>query len=205
MKKSKNFLAFALAFAVIAATFVAPTFSWLSSQSEKVVNTFSGGAISVIIDEAPVDENGKKTQGDRVTANNYKYVAGSVLDKDPTPTILKGSDECYVYLCVENDLTDLFSLDIDSSSWVLVAQKDGKAVYMYKEAVDASHAENDVALNPIFTHVTVSKELTAEDVEKIGERTLCVTAYAVQTEALSVSEANSLAAVQFGLTEEDIL
>lgn len=205
MKKSKNFLACALAIAVIAATFVAPTFSWLSSQSEKVVNTFSGGTISVMIDEAPVDENGKKTEGDRVTANNYKYVAGSVLDKDPTPTVLKGSDKCYVYLCVENSLTDLFSLDIDSSSWVLVAQKDGKSVYMYKEAVDASHADSDVALNPIFTHVTVSKELTAENVEEIGERTLCVTAYAVQTEALSVEEANSLAAEQFGLTAADMI
>ncbi len=205
MKKSKNFLAFALAFAVIAATFVAPTFSWLSSQSEKVVNTFSGGTISVMIDETPVDENGKKIEGERVTANNYKYVAGSVLDKDPAPTILKGSDKCYVYLCVENDLTDLFSLDIDSSSWTLVAQKDGKSVYTYKEAVDASHAENDVALNPIFTHVTVSEELTAEDVEQIGERTLCVTAYAVQTEALTVEEANSMAAVQFGLTEENLI
>lgn len=197
MRKSKNFLVLMLSFVLIAVTFVSPTYSWLSAKSERVVNTFAGGAISIILDEAPVDTDGKEIEGNRVTSNNYKYVAGAVLDKDPTPTVLKGSDSCYVFLCVENELNDLFSLNIDTQSWIKVSEAEGKTLYIYSTSVDASEAEEDVVLNPIFTKVTVSDDLTADDIEALGEKTLCVTAYAVQTEALSSAEAIDLAAAQF--------
>lgn len=197
MKKSKKFLALLLSLAVIAVTTVTPAFSWLSAKSERVVNTFAGGAISIILDEAPVGPDGSEIPGDRVTENHYKYVAGAVLDKDPTPTILKGSDECYVFLCIENELSDKFSLNIDTDSWKSVAQSDGKTLYVYSTRIDASQADKDVVLNPIFTKVTVSENLTAEDIEALGEKTLCVTAYAVQTEALSSAAAIDLAAAQF--------
>lgn len=197
MKKSKKFLALLLSLAVIAVTTVTPTFSWLSAKSERVVNTFAGGAISIILDEAPVGPDGSEIPGDRVTENHYKYVAGAILDKDPTPTILKGSDECYVFLCIENELSDKFSLNIDTDSWKSVAQSDGKTLYVYGTRIDASQADKDVVLNPIFTKVTVSENLTAEDIEALGEKTLCVTAYAVQTEALSSAAAIDLAAAQF--------
>ena len=99
MKKSKKFLVSFLAVIVIAASLAAPTYSWLSSKSEKVVNTFAGGVITVTVDEAQVDTNGKRIEGgERVIANSYKYAAGAVLDKDPTPTVLKGSVPC-VSLC----------------------------------------------------------------------------------------------------------
>ncbi len=197
MKKSKKFLALVLSLAVIAVTSVSPTFSWLSAQSERVVNTFAGGAIAIVVDEAKVGPDGSVVDGGRVTENRYKYVAGAVLDKDPTPTILKGSDSCYVFLYLENELTDKFSLNIDNDSWKAVAQDGGNTLYVYSTKVDASQAENDVVLNPIFTKVTVSDSLTAEDINNLGERTLCVTAYAVQTEALSSEAAIDLAVAQF--------
>lgn len=197
MKKSKKFLALVLSLAVIAVTSVSPTFSWLSAQSERVVNTFAGGAIAIVVDEAKVGPDGSVVEGGRVTENRYKYVAGAVLDKDPTPTILKGSDSCYVFLYLENELTDKFSLNIDNDSWKAVAQDGGNTLYVYSTKVDASQAENDVVLNPIFTKVTVSDSLTAEDINNLGERTLCVTAYAVQTEALSSEAAIDLAVAQF--------
>lgn len=197
MKKSKKFLALLVSLAVIAVTTISPTFSWLSAQSERVVNTFAGGSISIIVDEAPVGPDGSEISGDRVLENHYKYVAGAVLDKDPTPTILKGSDECYVFLCLENDLSDKFSLNIDEDAWKAVAQSDGKTLYVYSTKVDASQTDEDVVLKPIFTKVTVSDTLTAEDIEALGERTLCVTAYAVQTEALSSAAAIDLAVAQF--------
>ena len=197
MKKSKKFLALVLSLAVIAVTSVSPTFSWLSAQSERVVNTFAGGAISIVVDEAKVGPDGSVIEGGRVTENHYKYAAGAVLDKDPTPTILKGSDSCYVFLYLENELTDKFSLNIDNDSWKAVAQDGGNTLYVYSTKVDASQAENDVVLTPIFTKVTVSDSLTAEDINNLGERTLCVTAYAVQTEALSSEAAIDLAVAQF--------
>lgn len=198
MKKSKKFLVSFLAVIVIAASLAAPTYSWLSSKSEKVVNTFAGGAITVTVDEAQVDTNGKRIEGgERVIANSYKYAAGAVLDKDPTPTVLKGSVPCYVFLCVDNELNNLFSMNINTDDWSAVAEEDSKTIYIYKETVDAEHSAEDIMLSPIFTQVTVSKELTQDDVAKLGEKKLSVTAYAIQTEALSQQEAITEACGQF--------
>lgn len=198
MEKSKKALILALSFVLIFSAVTATTYSWLSSQSETVMNTFAGGAITVTIDEAQVDPHGKKIpNGERVISNNYKYVAGSVLDKDPTPTILKGSDECYVFLCVENELPDMFTTNTDEISWTKVTKKDNKTLYMYFETVDAENAEDDIVLNPIFTQVTVSKELTQDDIAQFGEKALNVTAYAIQTEALTPDEAIQIATEQF--------
>ena len=200
MRKSQKLMITCLMLAVIAVLTVAPTLSWLSSTSQPVVNTFAGGAISIKLDEALVDTEGKAIEGEgaqRVTANSYKYVAGAVLDEDPTPTVLKGSEECYVFLCVENGLTDQFTMNYNTQSWLKVAEADGKTVYVYSTRVDASDAESDVVLQPIFTTVTVSNELTAEDIEALGERTLSVTAYAVQTQAITTQAAIDLAVEQF--------
>lgn len=198
MKKSKKFLTAFMALVMIAACIAAPTYSWLSSRSEQVVNTFAGGAITVTIDEAQVDTDGKKIDGgERVVANSYKYAAGSVLDKDPTPTVLKGSVECYVFLCVENELDDLFSMNINTADWTKVSEENGKAIYIYKETVDAENADEDITLTPIFTQVTVSKELTQDDVARLGEKNVNVTAYAIQTEALTQDEAINEACGQF--------
>lgn len=198
MKNLKRFSTALLAVMLISAALAAPTYSWLSSKSEKVVNTFAGGAITVTVDEAQVDTDGKKLEsGERVVSNSYKYAAGSVLDKDPAPTVLKGSVGCYVFLCVENELNDLFSLNINTADWSEVSKNGGKTIYQYKETVDAEGSDEDIMLSPIFTQVTVSQELTQEDVEQLGEKTLNVTAYAIQTEALSEQEAINQACAQF--------
>lgn len=197
MKNIKKALASILAVVVIVAT-LSTTWAWLSSKSEQVTNTFAGGAITVTLDEAQVDPNGKKIpDGERVIANNYKYVAGSILDKDPTPTILKGSEKCYVFLCVENELNELFTTNTDAVSWISVGEKDGKTLYIYKDIIDA--ADEDVVLNPIFTQVTVSGDLTQDDVASLGEKMLNVTAYAVQSDNLTQDKAIELACEQFAM------
>lgn len=197
MKRSKKFLAFLISVALVAAISMMPTLSWLSDKSDKVVNTFAGGAISIVLDEAPVDASGHEIEGDRVTSNSYKYVAGATLDKDPTPTVLKGSDSCYVFICVENDLNDLFTLNIDTDSWKQVAQSGGDTLYIYANSVDASQSPQDIVLNPIFTQVEVSEDLTQQDVKNLGERQLNVTAYAVQKAELSSADAIDLAVAEF--------
>lgn len=197
MKRSKKFLALLISVALVAAISMMPTLSWLSDKSEKVVNTFAGGAISIILDEAPVDAYGQEIEGDRVTSNSYKYVAGVTLDKDPTPTVLKGSDSCYVFICIENELNDLFTMNIDTESWKQVAKSDGDTLYIYANSVDASQSPQDIVLNPIFTQVKVSEDLTQQDIQSLGERTLNATAYAVQTAELTSAEAIDLAVAEF--------
>lgn len=200
MRKSQKLMLICLMLTLIAVVTVVPTFSWLSSTSQPVVNTFAGGAISIKLDEALVDTDGQAVEGEgaqRVNNNSYKYVAGAELDKDPTPTVLKGSEECYVFICVENGLSDKFTINYDTQSWLKVAEAEDKTVYAYSTKVDASASETDIVLKPIFTTVSVSDELTAEDIETLGERTLSATAYAVQTQAITAQAAIDLAVSQF--------
>lgn len=198
MKRSRKFLVLLISVALVAAITITPTLSWLSDTSERVVNTFAGGAISIVLDEAPVDAYGNAIEGDRVTSNSYKYVAGATLDKDPTPTVLAGSESCYVFIFVENELgDDLFTLNIDTQSWLQVAQSDGNTLYIYSSSVDASQSSQDMVLNPIFTQVQVSQDLTQQDVEELGEKTICTTAYAVQTASLTSAQAIDLAVAEF--------
>ena len=178
--------------AVIAVFAVSPTLAWLSVTSKPVVNYFSGGAIAIILDEAPVDEDGKATGGDRVQENHYKYMAGAVLDKDPTVTVLANSEDCYVYVCVDNELPGtLFSIDINTAAWTLIYTSGSMTVYRY--AVSVSSSTVDQALTPIFTTVTVSDNLTSEDIVNLGTKTLTVKAFAIQTASLPVGDADDLA------------
>ena len=198
MKKKRKLIIAGALFAILLVATITPTFSWLSSKTDPVVNTFAGGAISIILDESAVDAEGHKIEGgERSSGNTYKYVAGAVLDKDPTPTVLKGSEECYVFICVENELNDKFSINYDTEHWTEISSSGNKTVYGYKETVDASEAEEDIMLSPIFTQVTVSESLTSEDVKALGEKKLTATAYAVQKESLSQKEANELAISEF--------
>lgn len=52
-------------------------------------------------------------------------------------------------------------------------------------------------LNPIFTQVTVSTELTSSDIKALGEKTLTATAYAVQAKSIDKDTAINLAVSQF--------
>ena len=174
----------------------AVTYSYLMASSDVVVNTFAGGAISLTLDEAKVDPDGNPLDDEpRVQENTYKVIPGAVLYKDPTVTVLEGSEVCYVYLYVENPLDkDYFTLDY-SDDWKVVATTGTKTLYVYKTTVDAS--EGDVALTPIFTKVVVSDELTSEQIEAMGEVKVNVQAYAIQAEGVDSGTATQMAADYF--------
>lgn len=209
MKKRKGIVAACAVLAIVLVAAVVPTAAWLTAQSEPVVNTFAGGTISIVVDEAVVDSDGKALDsGERTQeGNQYKYIAGTVLDKDPTVTVMKGSEPCYVFLCVENGLNDKFTMDTDTTSWNVVGElsENGvvKTVYKYiagEGTVDASEAEEDIKLPPVFTKVTISADLTTEDIETLGEKTLSATAYAIQTESVNEDTAIASALVNFGIS-----
>ncbi len=207
MKKLKYIFAGALVSIVLSTCMVIPTFSWLSSKSDEVVNTFEGNEIKVRMDESPVDKNGKKIPGLRVTKNSYKFTAGSELDKDPTPAVLKGSMPAYVFVYLENKHSDIFALNVDTENWLEVAENDGQTLYVYKTKVNASEASEDMVLEPLFTKVKVSEELTSEDLEelkKTSEKQFIKTqTYAIQAEEMGKDSAIDQAAAQFGF-EGDI-
>lgn len=78
---------------------VGATLAYLTSTAD-VTNTFTVGNVEIKLDEATVDpETGKaKIPANRTEDGNQlvRMVPGRKIDKDPTVTVLAGSEDCYV-------------------------------------------------------------------------------------------------------------
>ena len=107
--KSKILLLTLCAVALVAAS-VLGTLAYLTSTDE-VQNTFTVGQVKITLDEAQVNSDGKPINTDgtvvtnladaeRVKANSYKLLPGHEYTKDPTVTVLAGSESSYIKMTV---------------------------------------------------------------------------------------------------------
>ena len=202
MKKSKKIVLGALALVLVIAMSVAGTIAYLTATADDVINTFTVGNIQIKLDEAPVDETGKETTGDRVKKNDYNRIKpGDVLDKDPMVTVIAKSEDCYVKMNVvieaKKDISGIISTTdpdkypqtfvegFDNAIWTcksMTASDDGKKIeleFWYKEIVP--YATADKELEPLFTKVVVPKTATNEDLAALNETTITITASAIQS------------------------
>ena len=91
---------------------VGATLAYLTS-TKTVTNTFTVGKVDIKLDEAPVDPETGKAKADvaRTETGNTEVVMvpGRLIDKDPTVTVLKGSEDCYVRVKVTVDVSEGFN------------------------------------------------------------------------------------------------
>lgn len=111
--KSKALLLTLCAVLLIAAS-VLGTMAYLTS-TDTVTNTFTVGKVEIKLDEAKVTADGIPVEGAaRVTANSYKLMPGTTYTKDPTVTVLKGSEDSYVRMKVTfNNAKEIIALCTD--------------------------------------------------------------------------------------------
>ena len=184
----KAIIAGAAAAALLTTGLLVPSFAFLSGQSRKVVNRFVSGLITVDLKETLVDpETGKKIDNEpRVYENTYLTVAGRVVDKDPTPTVMKNSTSCYVYVGVRNEYTDLFTIEDVGADWTLVVDADnklGEGVTVYKYNAVVPKSDEDQQLSAVFEHVRISDTFDGSfHGESETESAIEARAYAVQSE-----------------------
>lgn len=119
--KARKILVSVAALALVAAISIGGTLAWLTDKTVDVVNTFTVGNVNIKLDEAKVNDEGKPidkqgnvvdvkepadlAKADRIKGNEYKEVMpGYTYTKDPTVTVLEGSENCYVrmYVIVKN-------------------------------------------------------------------------------------------------------
>lgn len=202
MKKFKALLVVACALLLVAAS-VFGTMAYLTS-TDTVTNTFTVGKVAIKLDEAKVDADGKLvTPAERVKNNSYKLMPGHSYTKDPTVTVLSGSESSYIKMTVTfskaneldaifapagADLTSIFK-GYDSTTWIAKGNtKDPDAntrtyEFWYKEAVGAP--EGNVALDALFDSITVPGEITKEQLATIKDMTITVNAYAIQADGFA--------------------
>lgn len=109
MKTKSKALLLTLCAVLLVAASVLGTMAYLTS-SDTVTNTFTVGKVEIKLDETDVTN----PTGSRVQANSYKLMPGTTYTKDPTVTVLKGSEESYVRMKVTfNNATKIIALCTD--------------------------------------------------------------------------------------------
>ncbi len=203
MKTSKKVLALVLAAVLLVGASVMGTIAYLTSTDE-VNNTFTVGDVKIKLDEALVDDDGKAVTGEdaeRVKANDYKLLPGHTYDKDPTVTVLKGSEESYVRLLVTVnkkaalDKIGVNTLEVfkgyDSSNWTFASQNaEGDTMvyeFRYKETVTATDA--DVVLDALFDQIVVPGNINNDQLATLDDLTIDVVAQAIQADGFTDDDA----------------
>lgn len=203
-KRKALLLTFCAVLLVVAS--VLGTIAYLTAN-DKVTNTFTVGQVAIKLDEAKVTEDGKPvTPAERVKANSYKLLPGHTYTKDPTVTVLSGSESSYIKMTVTftmadeldaifapdgADLTSIFK-DYDNDTWLYKGNtKDETAntrtyEFWYKEAVDAP--DGDVALDALFDSITVPNDITGKQLATIQDMTITVNAYAIQADGFETAK-----------------
>lgn len=109
MKTKSKALLLTLCAVLLVAASVLGTMAYLTS-TDTVTNTFTVGKVEIKLDETDVTN----PTGSRVQANSYKLMPGTTYTKDPTVTVLKGSEDSYVRMKVTfNNATKIIALCTD--------------------------------------------------------------------------------------------
>lgn len=204
MKKTKAIL-MALCAVLLVAASVMGTLAYLTS-TDTVTNTFTVGKVAITLDEAPVDANGQKTNGPRRTSNEYHLLPGHRYDKDPIVHVAADSEDCYLFVKVENGIADIEAAttiadQMTAKGWAPIT--DGSNVYVYigTEADAAAPLAVTHGSNvPVFDNFTILGTVTNDQLAggavdpsnpdgattpSYGNAQVIVTAYAVQADGFA--------------------
>ncbi len=207
MKLKHKMLIASLSLIAIASTII--TFALLTFETDTLVNTFTVGQVSLKLDETDVDETGTPIpNANRVTGNEYKLIPGKEYVKDPTMTVLSGSEESYVRLLVTitkaKEIKEVFGEDFlpekyvtgwDKTKWIStsIKENDDNSItyeFRYHKIVTGyvDGKKQDVVLEPLFSKFTAPGELTNEDLKKIEGFEIKVVGHGVQSTGFKSAE-----------------
>ena len=158
-----------IALALVCCCVIGGTIAWLTDKTDAVTNTFTVGNINIQLTET--------------TQSPYKIVPGCDIAKDPKVTVEANSENCYLFVKVDEANWPEFTEDGTRKVNYALAEgweKLSPESNVYYRAVTNSTADQEfqVLAND---QVTVSENLTKEELNQIETApTLTITAYAVQ-------------------------
>ena len=211
MKKSKVLLTLMCAVALVV-TSVFGTLAYLQDTDE-VKNTFTVGNVQIKLDEKDTAKNdGSRTE----VGNDYHLLPGHVYDKDPTVTVLAGSEASYVRMQMtineQADLDAIFKkinegreekvgiinvLTGWNQAWELTKEtenEDNTRTYEFRYNTIVAKAATDTVLPALFTKIEMPGEITKEQLATIAELKIDVVAQAIQADGFENSADDAWAA-----------
>ena len=192
------------AMALIAVIAVAGTLAFLQSKTNKITNTFSASGLlnqdsTFKLDEAIVGKSGidyVKVTGDnagRTDTNGQTYaniLPGSKLFKDPTITVKGLEQDAYLYVVVDNQLTNTVPFEV-SNDWNAINVRNcdnheltaTEKVYVYAPAnTETKLTKDDTEADKVIA-VYKNETITVDnnfDADAFGSKTLSFKAYLAQ-------------------------
>lgn len=232
MKKGTKIVGLILAAVLLMSASVFGTLAYLQSTTNQLQNVFTVGKVEIKLDEAKTNENGQPLDSngglasDRKTAvridgstaqttgNEYKLMPSKVYTKDPTVTVKKESEDCYVFIKVVNNLnykagspaTDKTLEAAASNNYTPIATQittgtDAWTAYSgvdnvyYKEFTHNANATSDTEWE-VFTLFKIRDDAEQQDFDdyvayypNASDRYITIKAAAIQTEGLTLAQA----------------
>ena len=165
------------------------TLAFLVAESNEVTNTFTYGNIQLTLTE----ENGNNTTG----MSFEGVVPGDELEKDPTVNVLANSEDCYVYVLVDNQLDTAAGYNI-GADWEKIGESGTMALYRYGDD-PVKKSDSDQPL-PVFTKLTFADTLDKAGVDALEGKEVVIKAYAHQAKNIeSVAVADTAALTWAGV------
>lgn len=169
MNLKKKLSIYLLVCSIVLCTAVGGTIAWLTDKTESVVNTFTFGDINITLEET--------------TGQDYKMVPGNEITKDPTVTVKKDSEACWLFVKVvqSDNFSDFMTYEI-AEGWSPLTGVSG----VYYREVEATTADTTFKIlknDQVLVKETVTKEMF-NDVDFV-QPTLTFTAYAVQKDNIA--------------------
>ncbi len=185
MKKTLKALILCLCAVLLVVASIMGTMAYLTSN-DTVKNTFTVGNVAITLDEADVKTDGtyETDATARVDTNEYKLLPGHTYIKDPTIHVDANSEDCWLFVKVENGISDIEDTASTianqmAADWTLVS---GEAnVYAYKSTVSKSA---DVK---VFDNFKIKGDVDNTALAAYAEKTIVVTAYAVQADGFNTA------------------
>ena len=183
MRTKTKALALALCAVLLVVTTVFVTMAFLTSK-DTVTNTFTVGKVTITLDEADVKSDGTyvSNKDARVDANEYKLIPGHTYIKDPTIHVADDSEECWLFVKVENGLEDIIDAEtigtqMSKNGWSLV---DGETnIYAYSEIATAETRDYKV-----FNNFKIKGEAA---VDSYNNKNITIQAYAIQADGFATA------------------
>lgn len=186
----KRKLIIALALCLALALGIGGTMAYLTATTGPVVNTFTIGNVGLKLVE---------TEGENeVTTKSYTIVPGEIVTKDPTVTVTTGSEPCWLFVKITEDLGALSQSNIDffdyliAEGWMPVPNQTN----VYYRTVGVKEGDSTIGASiPVLkdNKVTLSKDITLDmsnalKAEGAKAPTLTFKAAAVQYDGLTTVE-----------------
>lgn len=201
----KKILVACLCVALAVLTVAGTTLAYLTSQAE-VKNTFTVGNVKMTMDEAKVNTDGTPVENaNRVGSNDYILSPGHTYVKDPIVHMDAVSENCYVFIKVENGLGVLeaatsaedggyknIAAQITANGWKPLMNGTTAVAGVYYQEYTKNQTDRELKVFENFkiadnanTLKNANNQVIWDTITDANKITVNVTAYAIQADGMT--------------------